>query len=99
MTIYSVQRLGGCGLSTKKGLSRSLECECGWGGGKWLPASTESQKAEWGRATGPHLHAAGRSKVRKSQRLGGAGRGRRAGSGPADPRGAGKQAFDTNVAR
>lgn len=82
MTIDSRQRPGGCGSSAKKPVSWPSECECGWGGGKWPLASTESQKAEWRRVAGPHLHAAGRHKVRKRQRLGGAGRGRKAVSGP-----------------
>lgn len=30
-----------------------MECECGRGGGKWPPASTESQEAERARAGAP----------------------------------------------
>lgn len=66
-------------MSARKPVSWPLECESGWGGGKWPPASTESQRIESRRAAGP-TRCSRKKHGRKSQRLGGAGR--QAVSGP-----------------
>lgn len=74
-----------------------MECECGWGGGKWPPASTESQRAVLGRWQGPTSC----SRKEQGQEESEAGRGREEVEGHLRPQQipevAGKQVFDANI--
>ena len=79
-------------------MSWPLECECGWGGGKWSPASTESQRTAPGRWQAPP----GCSRKEQGQEESEVGWGREEVEGHLRPQQipevAGKQVFDANIA-
>lgn len=80
-------------------MSWPLECECGWGGGKWPPASTESQRTEWGKAAGPTLAQQEGARSEESE-VGWGWEGETGCLRPQQiPEVAGKQAFHANIAQ